>query len=86
MAVDIEELEPGTNENYVNEKCDRILAKQFMSIDTQNGQFMLPIRKVGGVQQYMRMTIVSVDGVWSVDLDQKFYVKNEDDTYSEVSV
>lgn len=86
MAVDIEELEPGTNENYVNEKCDRILAKQFMSIDTQNGQFMLPIRKVDGVQQYMRMTIVAVDRVWSVDLDQKFYVKNEDDTYSEVSV
>ena len=85
MAVDIEELEPGTNENYVNEKCDRILAKQFMSIDTQNGQFMLPIRKVDGVQQYMRMTIVSVDGVWSVDLDQKFYVKNEDDSFTEVS-
>lgn len=85
MAVDIEELEPGTNENYVNEKCDRILAKQFMSIDTQNGQFMLPVRKVGGVQQYMRMTLVSVDGVWSVDLDQKFYVKNEDETYSEVN-
>ena len=85
MAVDVEELEPGTNENYVNEKCDRILAKQFMSIDAENGQFMLPIRKVGGVQQYMRMTIVSVDAVWSVDLDQKFYVKNEDETYSEVS-
>ena len=85
MAVDIEELEPGTNENYVNEKCDRILAKQFMSIDTENWQFMLPIRKVGGVQQYMRMTIVSVDGVWSVDLDQKFYVKNENDSYTEVN-
>lgn len=85
MAEVVEELEPGTNENYVNEKCDRILAKQFMSIDAVNGQFMLPIRKVGGVQQYMRMTIVSVDGVWSVDLDQKFYVKNEDDTYSEVN-
>ena len=85
MAVDVEELEPGTNENYVNEKCNRILAKQFMSIDAENGQFMLPIRKVGSVQQYMRMTIVSVDGVWSVDLDQKFYVKNEDETYSEVS-
>ncbi len=85
MAIVLEELEPGTNERYVDEKCDRILAKQFMSIDTQNGQFMLPIRKIGGVQQYMRMTIVAVDGVWSVDLDQKFYVKNEDDTYSEVS-
>ena len=85
MAIVLEELEPGTNERYVDEKCDRILAKQFMSIDAQNGQFMLPIRKVGGVQQYMRMTIVSVDGVWSVDLDQKFYVKNEDDSYTEVN-
>ena len=85
MAIVLEELEPGTNERYVDEKCDRILAKQFMSIDTQNGQFMLPVRKVGGVQQYMRMTLVSVDGVWSVDLDQKFYVKNEDDSFKEVS-
>lgn len=85
MAIVLEELEPGTNERYVDEKCDRILAKQFMSIDAENGQFMLPIRKVGNVQQYMRMTIVSVDGVWSVDLDQKFYVKNEDDSYTEVN-
>lgn len=85
MAVEVEELEPGTNENYVNDKCNRILAKQFMSIDAQNGQFMLPVRKVGGVQQYMRMTLVAVDGVWSVDLDQKFYVKNEDDSFTEVS-
>ena len=73
------------SERYVERRFEQeVFSKTFMSIDSENGQFMLPIRKVDGVQHYMRMTIVSVDGVWSVDLDQKFYVKNEDDSYTEV--
>ena len=46
---------------------------------------MIPAEKVGGVQRYGRLKIVLVDGLMTLELDGKFYVKNEDETYSEVS-
>lgn len=85
MAIDAEDIEPGTNEAYVNQKVDAIMAKDFMSIDQVSGQFMLPFRKVNGVQQYMRLSLTSLDGVWVPDLDQKVYIKNEDDSFTEVT-
>lgn len=85
MAKDLEELEPGTNEAFVNKRCDEILAKQFMSIENETGSFMLPVRKVGGVQQYVKLSVELVDGIMTLNVGQKFLVKNEDDSYTEVN-
>ena len=85
MAKDLDELEPGTNEAFVNKRCDEILAKQFMSIENATGSFMLPVRKVGGVQQYVKLSVELLDGIMTLNVGQKFMVKNEDETYSEVS-
>ena len=84
MAIDVENLEPGANEAYVNRRCDAILAKQFMSIDPATGNFMIPADKVDGVQRYGRLMIVILDGVMTLELDGKFYIKNENDTFTEV--
>lgn len=85
MAKDLEELEPGTNEAFVNKRCDEILAKQFMSIENETGSFMLPVRKVGGVQQYVKLSVELVDGIMTLNVGQKFMVKNKDDSYTEVN-
>ena len=85
MAKDLEELEPGTNEAFVNKRCDEILAKQFMSIENETGSFMLPVRKIGEVQQYVKLSVELVDGIMTLNVSQKFMIKNEDETYSEVS-
>ena len=85
MAIDIEEFEPGANAAYVEGKFNAVMARQFMSIDPNTGNFMIPAEKVGGVQRYGRLKIVLVDGLMTLELDGKFYVKNEDETYSEVS-
>ena len=85
MAKDLEELEPGTNEAFVNKRFDEILAKQFMSIENETGSFMLPVRKVGGVQQYVKLSVELVDGIMTLNVGQKFMVKTENETYSEVN-
>lgn len=84
MEVEQLDLENQANEDYVDRKVGAVLAKQFMSIDPANGQFMIPFRKVAGVQQYMRLSLTCLDGVWVPDLDQKAYIKNTDDTFTEV--
>lgn len=84
MAIDAEDIEPGTNEAYVNVRCEAILAKSFMSIDPTTGNFMIPADKVDGVQRYGRLMVVSLDGALTLELDGKYYKKNEDDTYSEI--
>lgn len=80
----IEELEPGANEAFVEGKFNALMSKQFMSIDPNTGNFMIPADKVGGVQRYGRLMVVVLDGIMTLELDGKFYVKNEDETYSEV--
>ena len=85
MAIDLEHIEPGTNEAFVNKRCDEILAKQFMSIENETGSFMLPVRKVGGVQQYVKLSVELVDGIMTLNVGQKFIVKNKDDSYTEVN-
>lgn len=85
MAIDLEHIEPGTNEAFVNKRCDEILAKQFMSIENETGSFMLPVRKVGGVQHYVKLSVELVDGIMTLNVGQKFMVKNKDDSYTEVN-
>ena len=85
MAIDVEDFEPGANEAFVNKRCDEILAKQFMSIENETGSFMLPVRKVGGVQQYVKLSVELVDGIMTLNVGQKFMVKNKDDSYTEVN-
>ena len=80
----IEELEPGANEAFVEGKFNALMSKQFMSIDPNTGNFMIPADKVGGVQRYGRLMVVVLDGIMTLELDGKFYVKNEDEPYSEV--
>lgn len=73
------------SEGYVEERiAAEIGSKEFTPIDASNGQFMLPFRKVSGVQQYMRLSLTLLDGVWVPDLDQKAYVKESDGVYVEV--
>ena len=74
------------SESFVEEKFEtEVRSKSFMSIDPNTGNFMIPADKEGGVQRYGRLKIVVVDRVMTLELDGKFYVKNEDETYSEVS-
>lgn len=80
----IEELEPGANEAFVEGKFNALMSKQFMSIDPNTGNFMIPADKVGGIQRYGRLMVVVLDGIMTLELDGKFYVKNDDETYSEV--
>ena len=84
MAIDVEDFEPGANEVFVEGKFNALMSKQFMSIDPNTGNFMIPADKVGGVQRYGRLMGVVLDGIMTLELDGKFYVKNEDETYSEV--
>jgi len=73
------------SENFVNQRINtEIGSKEFMSIDPTNGQFMIPISKVGTTQRYMRLSIINLDGVWVPDLDQKQYIRNADGTFTEV--
>ena len=74
------------SESFVEEKFEtEVRSKSFMSIDPNTGNFMIPADKESGVQRYGRLKIVVVDRVMTLELDGKFYVKNEDETYSEVS-
>lgn len=74
------------SQTYVEQRLvQEIGSKEFTPIDASNGQFMLPFRKVDGVQQYMRLSLTLLDGVWVPDLDQKAYVKQSDGAYVEVA-
>ena len=66
MAIDVEEFEPGANEAFVEGKFNAVMARQFMSIDPNTGDFMIPAEKVGGVQRYVRLKIVLVDGLMTL--------------------
>lgn len=74
------------SENYVEQRLqEEVGSKEFMSIDPTDGSFMIPVRKVGGVQQYMRLSVTSLDGTYVPDLDQTFYVRKSDGTFEEVA-
>lgn len=73
------------SQTYVEQRLvQEIGSKEFTPIDAQ-GAFMIPFRKVDGVQQYMRLSLTLLDGVWVPDLDQKAYVKQSDGVYVEVA-
>jgi len=79
-------MEKMASENFVQDKiATEIGSKEFTPIDASNGQFMLPFRKVENVQQYMRLSLTLLDGVWVPDLDQKAYIKQSDGVYVEVA-
>ena len=74
------------SENYVEQRLqEEVGSKEFMSIDPTDGSFMIPVRKAGGVQQYMRLSVTSLDGTYVPDLDQTFYVRKSDGTFEEVA-
>ena len=74
------------SEKYVEQRlAEEIGNKEFTPIDQSSGNFMLPFRKVGNVQQYMRLSLTSIDGVWVPDLDQKVYQKDENGQFVEVN-
>lgn len=74
------------SESYVEKRFDQeVRSKTFMSIDPSSGNFMIPADKAGGVQRYGRLKIVWIDGIMTLELDGKYYTKNEDGTYLEVS-
>jgi len=73
------------SQTYVENRLNaEIGSKEFTPIDT-NGAFMIPCRKVNAVQQYMKLSITSLDGTWVPDLDQKFYEKNAQGEFVEVN-
>ena len=72
------------SENYVEQRFDEeVRSKEFTPING-NGEFMLPVRKVQNVQQYMKLTAYSLDGTYTTELDGHFYVKNQDGTFTKV--
>ncbi len=74
------------SENYVEQRLqEEVGSKEFMSIDPADGSFMIPVRKVGGTQQYMRLSVTSLDGTYVPDLDQTFYVRKPDGAFEEVA-
>ena len=74
------------SENYVEQRLnEEVGTKEFMSIDPSDGSFMIPVRKVSGAQQYMRLSVTSLDGTYVPDLDQTFYVRKADGTFEEVA-
>ena len=78
------ESEKMASQTYVEQRLvQEIGSKEFTPIDAQ-GAFMIPFRKVDTVQQYMRLSLSQIDGVWVPDLDQKVYIKDENGQFVEV--
>ncbi len=74
------------SENYVEQRLnEEVGTKEFMSIDPSDGSFMVPVRKVAGAQQYMRLSVTSLDGTFVPDLDQRFYTRKADGSFEEVA-
>jgi len=73
------------SQTYVDRRlAAEIGSNEFTPIDPA-GAFMIPFRKVSSVQQYMKLSITRLDGVWVPDLDQKVYEKDASGGFVEVT-
>ena len=73
------------SEDYVEQRFnEEVKTKEFTPINS-NGEFMLPVRIVNDVQQYMKLTAYCLDGSYTTDLDGHFYTKAADGSFVLVS-
>ena len=87
-TLNSQNIEPGVNQQYVDNAIAAINAKEFMSIDSSTGNFMLPVAKSDDatpVQLYMRLTVYNLDGDYTPMFDGVLYTKTAEGVFTPYS-